>query len=360
MVLLAALAIGCGGGSSAGIDGGGGGGGVDGGGGGASLQPADLEQFAFTAWCTHLTRCLVYPDVATCERSRTDDFRHGDDWPYAAALQAAVDAGKVTWDGAAATACITAEFDPAACSDDALDKPIDACWTYATGTGAASATCDLDAECASGRCERTCGGDACCPGTCAAGTAAPLHLGDTCEIDDGSGGKAFLACVDSACSAHTGLCAAYAELGESCGGGARCKPGSHLACDGTSCVTAPGAGDACSTAGDVTCDLGNERCLTPSDEDTDGTCIALGLSGAACTRDAQCEDAYRCDGTHCVDRAHLGEACTETADCMDRGYCDGTACVAPLPVGATCDQAGQQCAVACDGGTCIDTSACEL
>src|SRR5262245_57360944 len=141
---------------------------------GPSIPLAELHTESVHAQCEYLVRCGLFTDPDTC----TAYFRVPDE----RSLLAAIEAGKIRYDGAAAKRCqdTIAAGSCDLTSRDARVRP--ACDAMFRGTLRAGAACGMDLECESGDCDLpSCPLDTCCPGTCVAIERRPI--GEPCETD---------------------------------------------------------------------------------------------------------------------------------------------------------------------------------
>lgn len=289
---------------------------------------AELDGALLDAKCERLARCGAFADEASCKAW----FRPRPDLD----LAAAVDTGKIRFDGELAKLCVDTL---AAQSCDATARAVrlapQTCEGMFVGTLDADARCEFDRECRSNRCvpDEPCQVGACCSGKCDANGAKAV-IGEACEVNED--------CTDDTyCNIDDHMCRALELEGAKCLVDAQCDYG--LACDratfpGT-CVVAAATGEACP----------EERCAELGAYCSDaGTCIALGLPGAPCTDAAQCSPFMRCDtaAAKCAALPQLGATCDDGV-CAGESWCDTTmnpkTCRAPLPKMEMCT-ADNQCA----------------
>ncbi len=245
-----------------------------------------------------------------------------------------ITAGRITFDSAKGSACVSA-YGALSCSDLAAGALPTACDQVLVGTVANGGACYVDDECAAGWCD-------------ASSTACP------------------------------GTCVAFAQVNESCAS-ATCAAG--LECDGSVCKTPSAAGGACPCLGNLWCDTSNGapgtcRATQTSGDCTPGsgacayghvcagtpsTCQALVGLGGDCTAGSElCGLGYTCDATtlKCVSWPKLGEDCTSIPTCIG-SYCDaaGTGkCLAYKALGAQCNWPADLLACA-PGSTCDQATA---
>jgi hypothetical protein len=267
----------------------------------------DYVQALINHDCAHAVACRQMPDMASCLAATSVDLSQ---------VLAAVSAGRLIYDGAAAVTCFTA---PMACTLTAqLDVPKDpSCDRIFSGAQAEGGPCTETYECAGfGSCNidplTGCGGTpGCCTGTCGPPAAAPLPIGGDCSV-----------------------------AGSSCIAGALCLVSSGL------CVASVAVGQPCDATTDKYCGLG----LTcgPVASGTQQVCLARPAEGESCATLSTCDalDDY-CDvGTRrCVPKIAVGEACPNGVDCVDYAECDGPTrtCVSNPKAGASCKPAGPAC-----------------
>lgn len=319
-------------------------------GGSSNSNKVAIDQYADTAheaFCRYLARCGDVEDVDTCLHTNT-----GRTFALTASEQAAVAMGKTKYDGAAASACL----DAAAARDcDTTSQsnrvPPDICLQVNAGTLHDGDACGLDTECVSQFCSIPPCDMACCTGTCV-GDAAPgrANLGEPCEN--------ALCSPDSFCDDGTLMCEALVGVGMFCSSTSQCQYG--LDCDQTGvCGALPGPGAPCT---------GQCRDEGTTCSATTGTCVKVGLAGAACVTSGDCSPIYACDTTkHCSAGVALGQPCAANQQCADDGaFCDiptdGTSgtCVAPKANGETCQGDANCASVYCDPLTltCADEPIC--
>jgi hypothetical protein len=303
------------------------------------------------SYCNVMTSCGLFTSTSVCESV----------WfQYAVQLDpnvvAAIDAGEVVFDANAAAACAAA-IASATC-DTTMTSPgrvlPDACYEIIAGTVAADGACAIDEECVSQVCNLTPGcTSACCPGTCAAGTAPTRpQLGQACSGFASSIGGA---CVNSYCDTSSGTCQPYVAAGSACSPNTSvCAVG--LGCTSGRCEPLPGESAACSVV---------PGCLELNDycNATSATCTAFAIAGEACSSTTSCYFIYNCDSTqHCVLRPTLGQACTPRSnyDCVDNSYCNASTltCTPYAQDGESCTVSAQCASGQCDNATnkCVSST----
>ncbi len=277
-----------------------------------SVSLDDLANAYVDASCARLVRCGRYADVASCKASAQLDL---------AEIRASVDAGRTSYDGDKAAACLDA-LRGASCdvtdADNRADVP--ACEEIFRGTVADGGECFDDDECLSDSCNIPDCGMACCAGVCDPTVAIPppAAVGQSCAQVD---------CVDGAFCSETNICTALIAVGSPCSGGGECTYGAYCTEAGT-CADAPGRGQPCP---DGECSDIGDRCDTTLPAPT---CVALSKRGDACPEGFEglfaCQAPYRCDPTAltCGDPPAVGAACTffcaAGAFCNDADVCEAT------------------------------------
>lgn len=325
--------------------------GACGGSSGKTIAPGDLDAEFRDAVCAYKARCGSFPDEDSCHRAYVSIS-----FALAASDFAAIDAGKVKYDGKAARTCVDA-IAKESCDTTDLDgrSPPEACDHIVTGTLGDGASCVLSSECISQRCAIPICQVACCAGTCDGGTAPTrAKLGDACTN---------LPCVDGAfCDITAGTCVALHAQGDACSGSYQCDYG--LGCIGTptQCQPLPQIGEPCP---DGLCRDDGVTCNASM------TCVALGLPGDTCTPGGyDCSPYYTCDSSgHCADKSAQGGPCSSSFDCFDDGtYCaipsgqTTGSCSPPQANGAPCtddrDCASDHCEDSVTTPICTDEAVC--
>ena len=287
------------------------------------------------ARCDYLVRCGLFADHARC----TTYFPVALFVPFPPdeSLVAAIGAGKVNYDGAAALQC-TEQLAERSCDLTAREgrEPL-VCDRVFRGQVQVGELCTFDRACASGSCLLpACPPGSCCPGECEPGQRNPL--GSACQSD--------VQCVAETFCGPERTCVALVERGGPCRSDAQCAYG--LGCagktalmDGT-CEELPLIGNACVG---LRCAEAGAIC------NADGMCVAAGLAGDACMTDGDCSTFAQCGpaGT-CIDIPQLGDACTGSLSCTGESYCSSmtNVCTAVQPDGAFCDIPQE-----CEGRLCL-------
>lgn len=285
--------------------------------------------------CDRLVRCGLLASQETCLAY----FRVPDEDD----LHAAIEAGKIRYDGASALRCLDS-LAALPCDETSREAraPIEACARMFRGRLEVGEACEFDLECASGSCdEAPCPADRCCAGTClatrVAAAGAPCTRDDECALD------AF-------CSSQR-TCTPLAGRGQPCRLDAHCESG--LACIGASelqdgaCRALPLLGESCPY---MRCAELGAMCNSAS------LCVPVGLPGAPCATDADCSLFTLCGPSNlCIDVPRLGEPCDFT--CAGEAWCSQGTCVAPLENTAPCTADNQCASLYCEEGVAFDQCA---
>lgn len=298
-----------------------------------ACEPADKMPFATQAGCV---AALTATDAAVFTK-----------------LAALVAGGKLTYDGAAAAACLALAVEH--CDElDFVDGP-PVCQTVFKGKASQGAGCGFNVECASNYCfEKT---D--CPGVCKKRVA----LGGKCTDND--------KCVAGALC-FGGLCVADIpkDVGAACDP-VKCKPGLYCSSK-EKCTALQKLGAACDIVGSC---VSGTQCI---DTGTGGTCQAMPKKGQACSPDpftdasTQCAAGLVCfndggDSGTCEPKVAIGGACLNSTHCGGWDvHCVGPAgkgtCQLLSAKGGPCQPAdlalgewnGCLAPWTCSGGVCID------
>ncbi len=292
---------------------------------GVEDYPRELEE----AICEWRHACHAYERVGDCiEASRIDED------PEYTYLAAAVAAGSVEYDAAAAADCLEAIAERG-CRFDDPDPEV--CDNVFRGKVGRNAPCLSSAECAG---DAVCGfapgcraEDACCVGACRV-FADPLAIGEVCSFG-GVGCVETAYCAPDAVTGLPTVCTARVKPGGDCSIGQTCAEGSD--CDGSVCrkVELRAAGEPCDGSF-VRCEE-PAQCLYREDGEP-RVCVVAGELGAPCDSsnglgcsrvDTFCDDGPDGSGL-CVLLPGEGQACAygheclPYLDCHDGGY-DGDA-----------------------------------
>ncbi len=291
-----------------------------------------------------------------------------------ARIQAAIDAGTVTYHGENAQTCLDA-LEAAGC-DLLTERFPPECEDLFEGTVPLGEDCNVDEECSDA--EAFCLVEASCPGTC----AALLGEGETCS--DNSNCESGLVCDESITE-----CAVPGGEGDACGAGdPECELG--LLCFGEN--EEAGTGGTCTTADDLfteqvdgtcniqdgpMCEIGLSCVLTgagaggPTFE-----CQEEVASGATCAAGFpdQCPEGEWCSGIDfetgdfegtCEDLPGEGEDCAATigpAGCASGLTCstDTETCIDVVVIGESCDEDEACYSNNCASGTCEEPEECDV
>lgn len=277
---------------------------------GGSVDIGDYNDGLVDADCDYLVRCGLFSTSESCKNT------FGVLLVDNPSIEAAIDAGKLKYDGEAAADCFDA-LGSASCTRSA--NHIDACDKIFAGTIADGGTCAFDEECVSQSCNVPDCTMACCTGTCVPERPVPA-IGQPCTFE----------CVEGAYCGSDSTCQATLPKGAACDDQLACNEG--LYCAGSSTTTAgtctelPTTGEACTTA----CAAIGDRCSA-------GTCKPVGLLGETCASDSDCSFFYVCDDTmKCAEepedpRMPNGSACTSSTDCQSR-YCGNDGLCGDVPL----------------------------
>lgn len=279
-----------------------------------------------------------------------------------AALQDAVDDGRVKYDNAKLDACLN-QLKGLGC-DIATSRAlnVDACDQVFRGTVERGDECVVDAECKgvsfcnmTDECPGQCSallkaGDACegndnCENglfcTKAKTCAAPARNGDACGVDVGGECAPGLACIGAKVDAGIpGGCRALSDvftgkLDDACDYDTGKLCAKDLSCvarrndDNTvslKCEEPVGSGDACDFGAPSPCPDGEYCDADIRNGVVDGTCRALPKAGEECltiAADAQCAAGLICDVDHrCHPVNRLGQPCVSDAGCASERCAD--------------------------------------
>jgi len=294
-------------------------------------QPIALEDFStarLDAMCRHMVACGKVSSIADCNEYNPPIQVF--DNTFGANFQAALDMGKVIYDGDVARRCVEAIAGQTCEFIGGFPRQPDACWAAIRGTVPDGGRCGLDNECVSQQCGTIACGAACCISTCVGGRApATGQSGDPCSGNSGCG-------IGLYCAA--GSCASQLEANDACSSSSACADG--LGCFG-SCYVLPELGERCGPLGEcreigATCSLEH--------------CVKFALAGDPCSPDVVCSGFYRCDASsHCSlpPKVPLGAECFGDL-CADAG----AICVAETDGSHSCKK------FVFDGITCDDLHLC--
>jgi hypothetical protein len=296
--------------------------------GGDTVSVDDYAREARDATCRHLVACGEIEDIETCRR-----LDIGVRIELSATDRAAVDMGRIRFDGENARRCFDALADRSCDATSESNRVVpDACHNILLGTARGGQICTDGAQCISRHCEVAVCDAACCTGTCV-GDSAPARAkaGESCE---------FAACEDSAfCDDAIMTCVtrrprdAFCTQSQECAFGLDCVQGGV-------CATLPTLGQAC------TSQCRDEGTVCGST----GVCVVAKLDGEICGTSADCARVYRCDASkQCSPGLALGVPCSPAQRCADDGaFCDVPTdeqfgvCALPKPDDSAC-QRDEQC-----------------
>ncbi len=312
---------------------------------GGDLAIDDLDNALLSKYCDVYVRCGLFTDHDGCVTTL------GSELAFDPSLAGAVKAGKVTYHGDKARACIDS-FDPGTCDRKAflgaLDLDNSACDSLIEGTVHADGACAIDEECISQTCDVPTCSQACCMGTCV-GDAKPERggVGTTCDTTSDCDSGTF-------CDTTTMMCAAPLENGATCTASSQCE---SYYCMGT-CQAAVDEGGACVSS--AQCRLLQDNCNSQK------ICSAGVADGQACGADSDCKLTAYCAaaGKTCTPRPVLGESCADVGSCIDGSRCDQTSemCVALVGAGGACkvgsDCQSRECDTSGGAGICQAQLAC--
>jgi hypothetical protein len=301
-----------------------------------SVDFADYVAAYRHSQCDFLARCGEVADANVCFNSNLGFTLH-----IGPSYQAAIDMGKVHYDGAKAKDCFD-QFANRSCDVTSASYRVTpaVCNEAVQGTIGDTGVCGLGAECKSFNCNIPACSMACCTGACVGDArATDIAIGQSCLTGS---------CVAGArCDFNTNVCVALKVAGDTCTSGSEC--GYNLGCTGTPrvCGVLPKLGEAC--PGGSCRDAGTTCSGTPQ------TCVKVGLVGAACNVSSDCSSLYRCDGTkHCAAGIATGQTCTVADRCADySAFCEittGTSgtCLLPKADGSSCSSNSQCQSYNCD------------
>jgi hypothetical protein len=328
----------------------------------------DLPNEYARAYCGLVERCFgpvyrVFFSLEDCETLFSEQVRD----THLDALERAIDAGTVKYDGKKLADCLEV-IETRECAE-ANERSIEACEAALTGTVEPGGDCTIDEECVGSRiCETSAG----CPGKCVERYTAGHECGDNDECDDGlvcsdatsrcvapaaegaacQGGvepqcEGGLLCIgDDANAGRTGTCRPSDAIeerqeGEACspGDGELCAPGLSCVLDSLAltftCKKIAVSGGTCGIGFPEDCPSG-QYCPITGEELVAGTfesrCATLPADGEPCATRPEgigptCEAYTRCDAStnRCLGLRSLGESCSSDDLCYS-GYCENNGC----------------------------------
>lgn len=318
------------------------------------------------ALCDQFARCAtIYYDILfsleECPVLVEEQLRQGG-WSE---IEAAVDDGRVTYDGKAASDCLK-DVAEVACAD-VNQRPVDTCEDVLKGSVAAGGECDIDDECEAGH---ICDTNQMCPGQC-----APLRpAGQPCR-EDGDCASGLV------CSNVTSLCVRPGAEGSACGGGIEPQCDGGLACIGDDAmemrtgtcrpfdeIELAGRDEPCDLAAGTLCESGLS-CVVVSLDGPSFACRPIPVSGGSCGIGfpENCPKGEYCPITaaeillndlesSCTELPDDGEACADRPidflpTCAAYTRCDAATsmCRGLRDLGESCNANDQ-----CYSGHCVD------
>lgn len=274
----------------------------------------------FGDFCAQFRTALA-DRLSTCQSGPKDLWADALTFLSCDDLQKAVTAGRATYDGASAQACLSS-VSTLTCSSIFKGGTSGDCQKTLKGAVASGGKCYAETDCGEGSfCSKTSGA---CDGTCKAKLAASAActFADSC-IDGYS-------CVNSVCTIDPAD--GMVEVGGSCTGSSRCKTG--LVCDSVTknCANYVKEG--------ATCEFGHNTCELFTSCGSANKCVRSEKAGGACGttvmgtlyENAGCVSAYckmptgSSTGT-CTARGAIDAMCTNGDECLS-GKCTSGKCVA--------------------------------
>lgn len=274
------------------------------------------------AQCTWRTQCNLEESVESCREitfiDRSDTY-----------FSAAVEAGTIRFDGAAAYRCVE-EIVARGCERTEPAAP--SCAEVFVGQVGPEDPCMLSDECVE---DGVCGFDPNCVEQCCAGACrllpGPAEIGESCVNQN-------VECVEGAFCARDPMtfqrtvCAAKVEIGGSCDGNVECEDAGFCNFNSARCETRLGEGEVCFGLGNACAE--GFYCDWVGDNYEDQRCTpsaGVALLGEPCLPDLGkwgcAEHGVICSpGAVCVlapgaDEPCIGFQCAEYADCNDANVC---------------------------------------
>lgn len=275
----------------------------------SELQKAD---------CEHQVRCGFMPDQATCLDVTATDQR-------TLQLLADVVFGKVTYDPAAARACVNAKR---AQTCDSLASVVEtakqACESVFKGSVAEGGECLWSEECAGDSvCDTAmCAGDgACCLGVCKPAPAL-VSLGGDCSMGATCVKDAFCETIPGdEMTPAVSTCKERVDNGQACTSQDGCFEGQRCDVGGENkCFILQKEGGACNPS------IKTSPCVSIDNwcHKDDRKCVKLPGAGEPCATDGRCQGYAYCDtaGMTCKAFPREGEACVKDGPgCLGDLYC---------------------------------------
>lgn len=288
---------------------------------GCSADSIPMEDFATRfadAYCSWEVRCGGIPDRETCAEGNLRGLMEASFKP----AYAAIEAGRVVYDGDAARECIEGT-EALGCEWDVSNRAD--CEAAFQGQIPEGEACSFDGECRTKNCVLPAGcEDSCCMGLCGRGSAV---------VDKACGDG--ISCVEGAyCDKTSSTCRPRKGEGSLCDSDSSCQP--HMYCDDDApdpavCRLLPYEGESCP---DYDCALRNNDCIRQ--EDDTYVCVPVFDIGHACTSASQCPGYADCVDHVCVELGHTGDSCG-FGDCVFPLSCiDGTCQARPIVPAPMC------------------------
>lgn len=299
-----------------------------------SIPFEQLDEAVLEALCMRNVQCGTFEDVPACMAVLGNYITSRPD------LAAAIAAGKVTYDPAAAAACLAdiaqgecirlgASFFPGGQTVN--------CNAALTGSITDGGDCIINEECASKACAKpsACGSDRCCAGTCTGSAPpGPRDVGDKCTFQD--------TCIDSYCSPQQNVCVPYTTNGMTCSFDQECGVGNACRQSDMTCQPQSATGGPCTRTAD---------CRELSDVCAESKCQVGGLTGFPCTGFNECHPQHYCK----IDNGGSGVCSlppTLNETCLQVGMCQSGYCKQPEGVCRARAMDGEPCDMALGGTDC--------
>jgi len=311
--------------------------GCEGGGGGEPAEPEILyEDYAAAfedAWCTWRAQCNLEESVESC---REISYIDRDD-TY---VSAAVEAGTIRFDGAAAYRCLEETL---ARGCERAEPAAPSCAEVLVGQVGPEDPCMISDECVEGG---VCGFDPSCADECCAGACrllpGPAEVGESCVNQN-------VDCVEGAYCARDPMtfqrtvCTAQVAIGGACSDSNMCEDAGFCNFNNGLCEPRLGEGASCFGAGNA-CAEGLRCEWVGGDSYEEQYCVSSvsqALLGELCQADLGqwgcAEHGVICSlDSVCVLAPGANEPCVDF-DCADYAYCnDANVCVVGASLGEPC------------------------
>lgn len=325
----------------------------------AAVPIEELPAKYASALCSAINNCYgelleVFRPGEDCAANTTTQIEE-----ELATLPAAIDAGRVKYDGTKVQVCL----DEVAAADCAFlsEREPESCKAVFEGTVTAGGDCERNEECED---DHYCDSSNACPGACSpleqaggpctgnsdcasglkcgatALCVAPSQAGEACKGGEPDCVDGYFCLGNDDAQNMPGECIPFAEafagkVGDECGLEALCELG--LSCHimtvapvAGECTEKVGSGDACGLAIPDQCPA-DQYCVGVTLLTPEGTCTPKPEAGEDCGVNLfggadVCAPNTRCDAGVCRDLAHLGEECSVNATCYSDS-CVGGGCV---------------------------------